>query len=213
MSDEDLEAQLEARLGDWRSEEKKESTVKRVPKKLKKRKRRINPSTTSKDVTSEPTTSTLPDDSKESQIIVPDTSVPPEVESAALSRTLLRSRGGQKWNSISGKGLRKPTGIVKKQRKTKPVEPKKEVNAAQFVERFRHEVGALGAGGLQKRQRKAYDEALLTRLGFREPRRQKIPLTILEGMRRAEKKRQEKEKEKKREEGVLLSVKKKYRRR
>ena len=108
---------------------------------------------------------------------------------------------------------RSADGIGKKQRKRKKSESQEANNAAQLVERYRHEVGALGAAGLQKRERRAYDDTVLDRLGFCKAPNQKMPLTLLERVRRKEKEQLEKDKAERREQGLLISTKRKKRRR
>ncbi len=208
----DSETELEAKLGDWRTKEEVTYSTPSTPKKLRKRKKRDRPSLPKNESYSSPASAPL--GTELAQQILPDTSVSPEVESAALSRTLLQSRVEDKWKPMPGVSVRAKSGIAKKRRSSsRRADTRTEKNAAQLVERFRHEVGALGAAGLQKRERKAYDEAVLDRLGFRRPKNQKMPLTLLEEQRRKEKLRLQQEKEKKLEEGVLLSAKRKNRRR
>lgn len=205
----DIEAELEAKLGNWRHEECVETVVASSagPKKTVKRKRK-------KKLAPKKSAEENEGDDATIASLLPTTDASPEAITASLSRTLLQPREGCKWAAAPSLAGR----ISKRRREPKsragksPTEEENEVNVARLVEKFRHEVGALGARGLRKRERKAYDEARLDALRFRPARNEKMPLTILEGRRRAEKKRAEKKKEKMKEEGVLLSKSKRNRR-
>lgn len=204
----DIEAELEAKLGNWRHGENFETAVASAgaaKKALKrKRKKKRAPKKSADEI----------DGTDDALSAIPDTNASPKAIAASLSRTLLQPQEGYKWAAAPSLAGR----ISKKRREPKTRNGKTiskeetEVNAARLVEKYRHEVGALGARGLKRRERKAYDNARLDALGFRAARNEKMPLTILEGRRRAEKKRAEKKKEKMKEEGVLLSKSKRNRR-
>lgn len=75
---------------------------------------------------------------------------------------------------------------------------------AQFVERHRHEIGRFGSKALQKRDRRAYETQELIRLGCRPPKREKMPIALLQQKRRKEKEELARKKQEDLETGMLM---------
>ena len=86
------------------------------------------------------------------------------------------------------------------------------IDMQQYVERHRGIIGKLGAAGLNKRERRAYETAQLVKLGCRKPKNQKMPISMLANQRRNEKKRAKQKKELDLVTGMLVRVKRKRRR-
>lgn len=217
MDDDDVEAELEAKLGDWRRSEG-HKVAREIEGDRGKRERKARRKRKCSKLNSDIETGVCVGagaDAGGEYAGGESTEMKEGAKTSAelLSATLLRPRTDAKWSEPVHVGVAK-AGIRKRTngKRTKSTGSKDEyTDAAQLVERHRYEVGALGAAGLRKRDKRAYDEATLKQLGFRDARRPKMPLTILEGRRRAEKERKIQEREKKREEGVLLKSKRKGR--
>lgn len=188
----EIECQVEAKLQNWRpvADPGSLSPPKRIGKK-RRRKRSADPVASA--------TPTLP---------------PPNVDVTAkvaesLSETLLKPR--EEW-AEAPRIAELPIGKKRVRGNKEGPEEKESLSAAAFVEQHRFEVGKLGARALEKRERKAYEAAMLLRLGCRPPRNQKMPIGLLIEQRSKEKARALEDREKKREEGVLISSKRKKRR-
>lgn len=209
----DLEEQVSGRLFEWRSKDDKLASVSnsasdigKVKKRKRRKRKRANPVSVDK-------------------VRLPQPRESPEELNAVLQRALIKPTGNHsQWSdfstasraekdlgrvskTLSGPGGRRARGRNAKGRDDAKGDSKEEDSALRFVEQHRFEVGAFGSSGLEKRDKKAYRAAQLLRLGCRAPRKQKMPIAILLGMRKKQQERDQREKESKREEGVLISSK------
>lgn len=87
------------------------------------------------------------------------------------------------------------------------VETGNEVDAMQFVDKHRREVGRFGSRALGKRDRKRYDTAELVKLGCRRPKNQKMPIGVLEETRKYIKMKEAQKKEMDLASGMLVRSK------
>lgn len=215
-----LEEEVSGRLLEWRSKDEKSLSVSNTTAKggkVKKRRRRKRERTES----SQPSKPTSVEN-----VRLPQPKASPDEVDAVLERALIKPSASSQWSDFSASSrAEKDLGRVTKSRAGAGgrrggrrngkngnfAKEKEEESALRFVEQHRFEVGAFGSSGLDKRDKKAYRASQLLRLGCRAPRKQKMPIAILLGMRKKQKERDQKEKEKKREEGVLISSKRKKR--
>lgn len=127
--------------------------------------------------------------------------------------------------SVSRKGLKKPNSntlanaarhngeygyksnrfdsrpLSKKQRK---LSRNTSMSVARFVEEHRREIGRFGSKALDKNDRRAYEAEDLARLGCRPPKRQKMPIGILQQKRKKEKEQLARKKQTDLESGMLV---------
>lgn len=83
------------------------------------------------------------------------------------------------------------------------------IDARQFVEQHRSEIGQFGSRGLHKRDRKQYETAHLVKLGCRRPKNQKMPIGVLVKKRRYQNIREQKKKDMDIATGMLVRTKRK----
>lgn len=81
------------------------------------------------------------------------------------------------------------------------------VDAVQFVNTFRREVGQFGSKALDKKRKRAYQTDELVKLGCRPPKNKKMPIGVLQEERRKEKERAAEEKELQLASGMLVRSK------
>lgn len=139
--------------------------------------------------------------------VYPAETASPKNRSSALSTIIVAGDlgPGPRKKKSKGKSLQShqsaPTG-------TQLSEAPK-VDAAQFVDSHRREVGRFGSRALDKRERKSFDAAELIRLGCRPPKNNKIPIGLLIRKRQKQKVREAKKKEMDLATGMLVRSKRK----
>lgn len=143
------------------------------------------------------------------------------IEARLLKRTLIRPRDSPppKLPVAAAVPAFSPSNASKFTRarssfenKSKPQQQKGEqntnlVDAVQFVESHRREVNHFGATALHKRDRKAFETTERVRLGCRPPKPQKMPIGLLQAMRRNQKAREENQRQLDIASGMLIRCK------
>lgn len=217
-----LEKSIEAKLSNWRYQDSVQRTdsvgESKKPRKKKGAKRRRPTAGV------EPFVHTLPS----TEAVVPSSSISAgqSTDDDALSQVLISSSPTQEWSDVPRKLKRRVLSLNNASRrddnssrnskdgdasqasaKGHDLHNGKIANARDFVETHRFEVGALGSSALAKKERKLYQNAQLLRLGCRRPKNLRMPIGMLNGMRKKQREDAKKEKQRLVEEGMLVSSK------
>lgn len=149
-------------------------------------------------------------------------SIPPTSSTQAeiLSKTLVKtpkvvqreSQSSRRWslpttrNSSEDQIRGVSTGRIRKSDNNNKSTMER-VDAVRFVEQHRREVNWYGSKGLTKKDRKKFEMEERIKLGCRRPKNEKVPIGILQGMRKKEKERAKKQKELDLASGMLIRSK------